>query len=225
MPKYGSIKEALADFNSQLEKMEGQYERGPGLLLREHDHPRAPKKEELKESVQPEKKAKVVAENATRYSNPKSAMDSFRVLAGLEEREIMPWNPGVVGSTKSNLQIMEEAGALDSMMGATDDGADAAYAGAEKMHQMVLNRHLQQHATLHELPPEHQAQAMAKMGKERQQLADVLRTHSGHAGQRGHENASARMAQLSQKHGEAANAYAQGQLPREDEEDAALTRQ
>lgn len=58
-----------------------------------------------------ETKAAPLAERAplSQYSSSKRALDSFRVLAGMEEREIMPWDPGLSGTTRYDNGVLAEA--------------------------------------------------------------------------------------------------------------------
>ena len=52
------------------------------------------------------------AENAplSRYTGQKGMIDSFRVLAGLEEQEISPRDPGIIGNTKTAQEMREDYG-------------------------------------------------------------------------------------------------------------------
>lgn len=105
-PRYKSLSEAVKDYKEMLLGMDERHPKDQTIAeSRKSERPAS-----LTES-KTEKPTKVRLEHAplSRYSTPASAMDSFRVLAGLTEREAMPWNPGVVGTTKTNQQILSEA--------------------------------------------------------------------------------------------------------------------
>lgn len=107
-PKFKDMKSMLKEFNESLRLLDADRPMDASLLKKEAK--KAPT-QALTESA-PAPKTYVLAENAplSRYSNSKSALSSFRVLAGLEEREISPWNPGILGETRSVRQLKEDFG-------------------------------------------------------------------------------------------------------------------
>lgn len=118
-PRYTNINECMAEFNSLLRHLDRQNPKDPAFAPKAAPAPVAA----LTESTEVEARRVVKAERAhmSRYSSPQRAMDSFRVLAGLEESQLMPWNPGIVGETRTPAAIMEAAGIAE------DEGDDHEY--------------------------------------------------------------------------------------------------
>ena len=104
-PKYRTLSAAIVDFNGLLRGLDERHPKDTTIIK-----PVAPAKP-VTESRGAEVKPVPMLEHAplSKYSSSKSALNSFRVLAGLEERVIMPWDAGVVGTTRHNRDILAEA--------------------------------------------------------------------------------------------------------------------
>lgn len=130
--RYKNASEYMAEYKSLLRDLDRQNPKDPAL---------APKAApQVVESVEVETRKPVKAERAflSKYSSPKRAMDSFRVLAGLEERQIMPWNPGIVGETRTPQAMMEAFGMLE------DQGEDE--------HEKVISQRQANYAATQQRP-------------------------------------------------------------------------
>lgn len=107
-PRFKNMADMLNEFKASLEYMDKDMPKDTSLLKKE----KQPEARPVVESVQRESKPKVLAEAAplSRYSSVEAAKNSFRVLAGLEEREVSPWNPGILGESRTVRQIQEDFG-------------------------------------------------------------------------------------------------------------------
>lgn len=107
-PRYKNLSSMVEGFYSLLNDMEELNPKDP--TLRKPVVESKPKAAPVVESKPV--KAKVIAEAAplSQYSSSKGAVNSFRVLAGLEEREISPWDPGIFGQTKTVQEMKEDYG-------------------------------------------------------------------------------------------------------------------
>lgn len=105
-PKFNNIDELVGEFYGSLDYLDERLPKDKSL--RESAKPAS--KPVVTES-KPVVKAKepVVAEDAflSMYSSGQRALDSFRVLAGIEERVIMPWNASMGAETRS-VGMLEE---------------------------------------------------------------------------------------------------------------------
>ncbi len=115
-PKYPDKLEFMLEFNAVLAGLDKANPKDPTQLPKQVK----PTNRALSESVKVVKvvvKPEVKAESAwmSRYSTPARAMDSFRLLAGLDVVETMPWNPGIVGETRTPRAIMEDANVSEDM--------------------------------------------------------------------------------------------------------------
>lgn len=112
-PKFKNMSELLREFNESLRYMDKDMPKDKTLLKQEES--KAHKAAPIVESA-PAPSAPVQAEAAplSRYTSSKSALNSFRVLAGLEERELSPWNPGILGETRTVKKLQEDFGMTET---------------------------------------------------------------------------------------------------------------
>ncbi len=130
-PKYQNMAECVAEFNSLLRNK-----------LRDPAPVKAvPVVAQLTENTEVVKKRVVKAEAVrnSRYSSSAKAMDSFRVLAGLEERDLMPWNAGAGAETRTNGTVLTDA--FGSAL--SEDGGEDEY--VQKVAQRQGNYAAAQH--------------------------------------------------------------------------------
>jgi hypothetical protein len=200
-PRYRTVKEAIKDFKSSLKGMDEFDARGPGVLFDRQA-------EELTESAQPLKKEE---RSAATPQLPRH-LEGFRKLAGLTEREDLPWDSGI-GNTKHAETLMDEADILERMMHAADTGSGKSYLGAEKMHQRITaNHYAKQHAILHSLPHHQRAAVLQKMAGERQRVAGWLLAASKKAHGNGDHDAASRLRKYAIAHAHAAKKYSAGHM-------------
>jgi hypothetical protein len=127
-PKYRSLEEAHADYRAKLHGLDVRYPKDTTIIESKPVAKPAEKREEA-----PAKAAQAMLEHAplSRYSTSSSALDSFRVLAGLVERENVPWDPGRFGTTKFNERILAEAGGF-GVAGTGRTGSWGGYASGTR---------------------------------------------------------------------------------------------
>jgi hypothetical protein len=106
-PRFKNMTEMLKEFNDSLRDMDRDRPKDR-TLLSEKKTERAPVI--VEDAPAPKTFVQAEAAPLSKYSSSSAAMSSFRVLAGLEEREMSPWNPGILGETRTVKKMQEDFG-------------------------------------------------------------------------------------------------------------------
>lgn len=107
-PRFKNMADMISEFKESLEYMDKDMPKDASLLKKRP----AAKSVMVTESVVTETRPVPKAEAAplSKYSSRSAALESFRVLAGLTEREMSPWNPGILGETRTVKKLQEDFG-------------------------------------------------------------------------------------------------------------------
>ncbi len=231
-PRYRDFGEYKAEFSAVLQGLDKRTPKDPTIVPKQIV--------EQKAAPAPAKaKPRVLAEAArySKYSSPEKAMDSFRVLAGLEDRQMMPWNPGIVGETRSVSTLMEAFG-MNEDGGSSDDEHDQAVAKKMANYDAIQRRpnpkpdmggfspkaahkalqHSQRtmatahakHSYMHQLEPHEQALTKRELGKLNMHSSHLLRGAADGAPADVHRELHA----LADKHETHARIYHKGGRPK-----------
>jgi hypothetical protein len=189
-PKFESLDDMLGDFDYKITEMDRWRSKDVSLLPKQEA-----KKPVVKTALTESKRApKAEVTQKSRYSTPNKAIESFKVLAGLTEREVNLWNPGLLGTTKPTHQIMEDFGMQTELKAMTEDMAaqrpgiapgarkkDRAMDANKAIHQAKAHAHrvvALQHAThsyMHELPDDVKETKKAELARATAHAAHRLR--------------------------------------------------
>lgn len=189
-PRFKTYEEMVQDFSWRIRKLDEDNPKDPTIL--EHKKPTPKPVIESK----PEAKVVIKAEAArlSRYSSASRALDSFKVLAGLTEREMMPWNPGITAETRT-AEMMAEAFGMEldeddhplpahtapvhqvQYKHSQDMGGGGARAIAKALNHSsrVLAKQHSIHSYMHELDPNTQAHKKGELAADTQHAAYKLR--------------------------------------------------
>lgn len=99
-PRYKTISEMVKNYYQMLNGMEDLNPKDP-TLAKPNSKPLVEAKDKVKTITEVKPAVKADVAHMSKYKTEEAVMRSFRVLAGLTEREISPWDPGVVGTTKT----------------------------------------------------------------------------------------------------------------------------
>lgn len=238
-PRYGNVKDAVADFKSLLGELDVRHPKDPTLRTESRQEPKPAAK------PAPEGKPRALAEHAplSRYTSQNSALQSFRVLAGLEERDVMPWDSGVVGTTRHTKNIMSDV--LNESQSSTEDlilenmlarqplaedmspeershaeVGEKSWSGAHALHKHVMAKHyIKQHETIPGMHPDKKALHLSNMADERRHASKWLKHASDKALGSGDRKSAIKFAHWSRLHAHAGHHYEDGIMPKWEEED------
>ena len=211
-PRFKDKKELVSDFKAALDYFDKDYVRV------EHDAP--PPAKPLQESVEKTHQPEIKAEAArlSQYSSSNSFRNSFKVLSGLVSKEAEPWNPGIVGETRSVKSLkeafeMEDDGDRPSMYHHKKDlggyTPKAAHQAISHSHRVLGAQHAT-HSYIRDLDPKTQAHLKDKLGNFAAHAAYKLRGAADGADPETH----AKLHSLANRHERHAMIYAKGGLPK-----------
>jgi cell division septum initiation protein DivIVA len=229
-PKFSNIDEMLNDFSYKITEMDRWRSKDKSLIKSEQKPVvKVPEITESNKSV----KAKTIKAEQTKhgaYSKANKAIESFKVLAGLTEREVNLWNPGLLGTTKPTHQLMSDFGMeseLKAMNEEMPSQAPGIAPGARRkdkrgnahkiIHQAKAQAHrvvALQHAThsyMHELEPHVQDSKKAELARATGQAAHALRGAMDHAP---HPDIASDLHNMASKFEKHSKIYARGGRPK-----------
>ena len=217
-PRFKDKAHLVAEFNSALRYLDQDSPKDPTIVPKQ-----VASKKPVMESRQVQEKPVMLAEAAplSRYSSPGRATDSFRVLAGLEQREMSPWNPGIVGETRTVKNLMETF-----QMESTQSGLKSAethhyrhdvggYSPKAVHHALrssdrVLSNARMYHDYMHDLPDSARGHIKATLAKHSEHAAYKLRG----AADGSPSDVHAKLHGLADRHERHAKIYASGGRPK-----------
>lgn len=229
-PKYKTTEELVADFNSNIRYLDRYDRKDTTLLPVEQKQSGKPITESVKVvEARPAAKAEVV--KLSKYSTSKTAIDSFRVLAGLEERVLEPWNCGIVAETRSVSMLEEDFEMVDdvNMRKRAEGGlgglgsdsphykqdlsdrysAKAAHHAVGRSARTLSNSHAV-HSYWHDLPSQARSEMAQTLSQHHAAAAGALRTAAGGAPDKIHHE----MHTLADRHERHSKIYAKGGRPK-----------
>jgi hypothetical protein len=225
-PKYSTLSEAVADYKSLLGALDVRHPKDPSVLEGAERAQAKAKKASLSESVQridQKPVAKVQIEHSSRYTSSQTAMDSFRVLAGMTHQELMPRDPGMLGTTRHTAAILSEAGGLGQagtgrqgswggqIAGMPEDAGESGMTAQKPQNHLMFGQKISQKAknksyffrhNKHEMPPDARIKAHADLAAHHQATAHQLGQLSASATKRGDHEGAASLTDLQRQHHE-----------------------